>query len=60
MEPKDFYVAGQFLPGSIGPKIEAVIEFMEDGGKHVIIADLEQAVSALRGETSIHIVVDNG
>lgn len=60
VELKEYYAAGQFPPGSMGPKIEAVIKFMENGGKHVIIADLEQAMPALRGEAGTHIVADNG
>jgi carbamate kinase len=31
--------AGQFPPGSMGPKIEAAIEFLRAGGKKVLITD---------------------
>lgn len=47
---------GQFPPGSMGPKIDAAIRFVEGGGKRAIIAHLEEAASALRGETGTHVV----
>jgi len=59
-EIKEFYALGQFPPGSMGPKIDAAIKFLEGGGKHVIIADLEEAMPALHGKTGTHIVCDNG
>ncbi len=40
----------------MGPKIEAAVGFLEGGGKRVIIGHLDQAVPALKGETSTHIV----
>jgi carbamate kinase len=36
-EAKDLYNKGIFPTGSIGPKIEAAISFLENGGKKVII-----------------------
>ena len=50
---------GHFLPGSMGPKIDAAIHFLEGGGKHVVIADLEDVMKALNGETGTHIFHDN-
>lgn len=42
--------AGEFLPGSMGPKIEAAVEFLHAGGKRVVICLPEQLDAALRGE----------
>ncbi len=42
--------AGEFAPGSMGPKIEAAIEFLENGGKDVIITSPEMIESAIKGE----------
>ncbi len=39
--------AGQFPPGSMGPKIEAALEFLEHGGKEVVITDPEHISLAL-------------
>ncbi len=50
------HAEGHFAPGSMGPKIEASVGFLEGGGKRVIIGHLDQAVPALKGETSTHIV----
>jgi carbamate kinase len=40
---------GEFGAGSMGPKIEAALDFLESGGSRVVIADLEQATEALAG-----------
>ncbi|MCL5777186.1 carbamate kinase [Limibaculum sp. FT325] len=55
-ELKRLHAAGQFPPGSMGPKIDAAIRFIEGGGRRAIIGHLEQAVPALRGETGTHVV----
>ena len=55
---KKFHEEGQFPPGSMGPKIEATIRFLEGGGEKVIISHLEDAMEALRGETGTHISAD--
>ncbi|MBL6945903.1 MAG: carbamate kinase [Rhodospirillales bacterium] len=57
-EAREHLNAGQFPAGSMGPKIEAAIRFIEGGGKRVIIGHLEEALPALRGETGTHIVPD--
>ncbi|MFK7855048.1 MAG: carbamate kinase [Granulosicoccus sp.] len=50
---------GQFPEGSMGPKVDAAIRFIEGGGQRVIICHLEEALPALHGETGTHIVTDN-
>jgi carbamate kinase len=49
---------GSSQPGVLGPIIEAAIRFIEGGGKRATIGHLEEALSALRGETETHIVPD--
>ena len=56
---KRYHAEGHFPPGSMGPKIEAAIRFLEAGGKRVIVTSLETALPALRGETGTHIVQDH-
>jgi carbamate kinase len=41
----------------MGPKVEAAIRFLENGGKKVVIAKLTETVAALRGETGTHVTV---
>lgn len=47
---------GQFPAGSMGPKIEAAILFLERGGQRVIICSVENMVHAIRGRTGTQIV----
>lgn len=47
---------GQFPPGSMGPKIDAAIEFLEGGGKEVIITEPELIEDALAGTAGTRIV----
>jgi len=49
---------GQFPPGSMGPKVDAAIRFLEGGGRRAIITSLDAALPALRGETGTHILPD--
>ncbi len=46
----------QFPAGSMGPKIEAAIRFLESGGEIVIITSVEKHLEAMRGETGTKIV----
>jgi carbamate kinase len=55
-ELKELHAQGQFPPGSMGPKVEAAIRFLERGGKRAVIGRLTEAVAALKGETGTHIV----
>ncbi|HDI01606.1 MAG TPA: carbamate kinase [Candidatus Bathyarchaeota archaeon] len=48
-EAKRYMAEGHFPPGSMGPKVEACIRFLEQGGKLAIIAHLEEALEALEG-----------
>ena len=53
---KDYLKQGHFPPGSMGPKIEAIINYLEHGGKEAMITNPENLERALRGETGTHIV----
>ena len=46
-EAKTFTDEGHFPPGSMGPKIEAAITFLETGGERVVICALENLPLAL-------------
>ncbi|MDP6573829.1 MAG: carbamate kinase [Rhodospirillales bacterium] len=59
-EMRAYHAEGQFPAGSMGPKVEAAIRFLEGGGKRVIIGNLEEAMPALRGETGTHVVAGDG
>lgn len=51
---------GEFGAGSMGPKVEAAAGFVRDGGARAVIADLDDATGALRGETGTTIVPAEG
>ncbi len=57
-EARRHLAQGQFPPGSMGPKIEAAIDFIERGGRRAIIGHLDQAMAALSGESGTHILPD--
>ena len=48
--------AGEFGTGSMGPKIQAAIDFLEAGGERVMIGDLDEAPAILRGDAGTTIV----
>jgi carbamate kinase len=58
-QAKEYLAEGtHFLPGSMAPKIEAVVDFLERGGGTAIITDPENVERALAGETGTRIVAD--
>ena len=46
---------GHFPSGSMGPKIQAAIDFIRGGGKRVVITTPERIREALAGETGTHV-----
>jgi carbamate kinase len=48
--------AGEFPPGSMGPKIEAAIDFIENGGEECIITSTEKVAQAVEGSAGTHII----
>jgi carbamate kinase len=48
-EMRAYQAEGQFPPGSMGPKIEAAILFLEAGGKDVVITSPDLLARALAG-----------
>lgn len=49
-EIKSYQEKGHFLPGSMGPKIQAAIRFLQKGGKLVVITKLDKLEEAINGE----------
>jgi carbamate kinase len=48
--------AGEFPPGSMGPKIEAAIDFIENGGEECIITSTEKVAEAVEGSAGTHLI----
>jgi carbamate kinase len=55
-EAKQHLAAGQFPPGSMGPKVEAAVSFLEGGGEHAVITDLAGLVAAVAGKAGTRIL----
>jgi carbamate kinase len=54
-EAKKHLAEGQFPPGSMGPKIQAAMEFLESGGEYVVVTDLEHLVASVDGKAGTRI-----
>lgn len=56
-EARQYIKEGHFAPGSMLPKVEAALNFVDNGGKRTaVIASLEKAKEALSGKTGTKIV----
>ena len=55
-EMKRYLAEGHFKPGSMKPKIEAIIQFLEGGGKKAIVTSPENLLKAVKGEAGTTIV----
>jgi carbamate kinase len=55
LKAKQYFDEGQFADGSMGPKMEAAIDFAMQG-KKAIICSLDQAAEALSGFAGTRIV----
>jgi len=56
VEAKRLLKRGEFGTGSMGPKVEAAVRFVSEGGDRAVIADLDQAREALAGSAGTEIV----
>ena len=60
MEVRKYLDDGHFAPGSVGPKIEAAVQFLETGGREVIMTVPEKALEGFDGRTGTHIYPARG
>lgn len=54
-EIENYMSEGEFLKGSMGPKVEAAVRFVKWSSKEAIITSLHNAVNALEGKNGTHI-----
>jgi carbamate kinase len=52
-EARGYLAEGQFPPGSMGPKIQAAVEFVEQGGERAVVCRPEGVVEALEGRGTV-------
>lgn len=55
-ELKEHRARGHFPPGTMGPKVDAALEFLEGGGREVVITSPELAVEAMEGRAGTRIL----
>ena len=55
---EDYYQAGHFPPGNMGPKIESALRFLKAGGREVVITSFEHLSQAIGGKMGTHITPD--
>lgn len=55
-EARQYHADGQFPPGSMGPKIDAALRYLDGGGKEVVITSIERLYDALQGSAGTRIV----
>ena len=55
-EIKRYQEKGHFPAGSMGPKIKAAVDFIENGGKEVIVTSPKELIRAIKGQSGTHIV----
>ncbi len=58
-DAKEYMKQGHFPPGSMGPKIQAVINFLESGGEQAIITSIEKIKEALEGKSGTHFFIED-
>ncbi|SJZ33133.1 carbamate kinase [Selenihalanaerobacter shriftii] len=57
-EMEEYQAEGHFGTGSMGPKVQAVVDFVKNGGERAIITSLDQALEAIEGKTGTQICAD--
>ena len=55
-EARRLLAAGECPPGSMGPKVEAAVEFVERGGERAVITSLDRMAEAVAGRAGTTIV----
>ncbi len=58
-EAERYLAEGHFLPGSMGPKVEAAVRFVRAGGKKAIVTSLPKGIEALEGRAGTTITKGN-
>jgi carbamate kinase len=58
-EAKAHLDAGQFPPGSMGPKIRAAVEYIEAGGREVLITKDTHLKAALINRSGTRIIASS-
>ena len=55
-EARELLAGGEFPEGSMGPKVDAACDFVENGGPRAVITSLAKAAEAVKGEAGTEVV----
>ena len=55
-ETKQYLAEGHFKPGSMMPKIEAIVQFLEGGGRKAMIASPQNLLETMKGSSGTTII----
>jgi carbamate kinase len=59
-EARSYLAEGShFATGSMGPKVQAIVNYLDNGGTEAIVTDPEHVAAALRGETGTRFTLDD-
>lgn len=53
-QAKHYLAEGHFGKGSMAPKVQAVIDYLERGGQHAVITDINHISQAMTGQAGTH------
>ena len=53
---EEYYQAGHFPPGNMGPKVESVLRFLNSGGQEAFITTYERLGEAIDGNAGTHVI----
>jgi carbamate kinase len=56
-QAKEYFAAGHFAEGSMRPKVQAAVDFLENGGEEVIITNPERLAEAMKGSKGTRITL---
>ena len=57
-QARQYLEEGHFPPGSMGPKIESAIDFLEQGGHRALVATIPEVLDAMHGNAGTEIIPD--
>lgn len=57
-EARKYMKEGHFPPGSMGPKVQAAINFLESGGERAIITSIEKIKEAIEGNAGTQFYIE--
>jgi carbamate kinase len=58
-EARSYLKEGHFPPGSMGPKIQAIVQYLENGGNEALVTSPRRIIQALAGNSGTRFTVNH-